>query len=101
MNNDYEKAILADKNGTLTEWFVDYLSDSKRGRNTILAEGLAGSGQFSTPLIDYPIRKLKILMGPEKSFRYYEEPGTFNSRIEAIVESLEKGWKPAPLISLE
>lgn len=99
MNNDYETAILADKNGTLTEWLIDYLSDSKRGRNTVLAEGLAGSGQFSTHLIDYPIRKLKILMGPDRSFRYYEEPDTFNRRIEAMVESLEKGWKPVPLIA--
>jgi hypothetical protein len=37
MTNEYEEAILADKNGTLTEWLIDYLNDNNRGRNIPLA----------------------------------------------------------------
>lgn len=98
MNAEYDAAILADKNDTLTEWMVDYLNDNDRGRNISLAGGLAEAGQFHTHLIDYPIEKFKILMGPDHAFRYYEDPDKFNSRVEAMVESLKQGWKPVPFI---
>ena len=77
MNEEYEQAIVADRNGKLTEWLVDYLNDNNRGRNMPLAVGLAEAGQFHTDLIDYPISHFKILMGPDHSFRYYEEPAIF------------------------
>lgn len=97
MNELYDAAIVADQNGTLTEWMVAYLNSS--GRNTTLAEGLSADGQFSTGLIEYPIDTFKILMGPDHSFRYYEEPDSFNARINAMVESLRQGWKPVPFIA--
>ena len=99
MTDEYDQAILADKNGTLTEWLIDYLNDNSRGRNIPLAGGLAEDGQFHTNLIDYPIDDFKILMGPDHSFRYYEEPESFNNRIDKMVESLNKGWKPVPFIA--
>ncbi|HEY8992443.1 MAG TPA: hypothetical protein VIM37_01175 [Candidatus Microsaccharimonas sp.] len=101
MTNEYEEAILADKNGTLTEWLIDYLNDNNRGRNIPLAGGLAEDGQYHTTLIDYPIDDFKILMGPDRSFRYYEEPTSFNERVDKMVESLEKGWKPVPFIATD
>lgn len=97
MNELYEAAIKADKENTLTEWLIAYLHES--GRNKDLADGLAEDGQFHTSLIDYPIENLKILMGPSHSFRYYEEPEKFESRIEAMIDSLEQGWKPVPFIA--
>lgn len=99
MTNEYQEAILADKHGTLTEWLITYLNDSERGRNIPLAEGLTEDGQFHTNLINYPIDKLKILMGPDESFRYFEDPDKFNSRIDSMVESLKQGWKPVPFIA--
>lgn len=99
MTDEYEQAILADKNDLLTEWMVDYLNDQDRGRNVPLAKGLATEGQFHTKLIDYPIDNFYILMGPDHSFRYYEEPSSFNGRVDKMVESLEKGWKPVPFIA--
>lgn len=101
MTNEYEEAIKADKNGMLTEWLVDYLYDNNRGRNVPLAEGLAEDGQYHTKLIDYSIDDFKILMGPDHSFRYYEEPTVFNERVDKMVESLEKGWKPVPFIATD
>lgn len=98
MTNEYDEAILADKNGTLTKWMIDYLNDSDRGRNIPLAGGLLQDGQFHTNLIDYPIDKFKVLMGPDHSFRYFEQPEDFNSRVGAMVKSLSDGWKPVPFI---
>jgi hypothetical protein len=40
-------------------------------------------------------------MGPDRSFRYYEEPTSFNERVDKMVESLEKGWKPVPFIATD
>lgn len=97
MNELYEAAIEADKNDSLTDWLISYLNES--GRNKDLADGLAEDGQFHTPLIDYPIDNLKILMGPSHAFRYYEEPEKFESRIEAMINSLKQGWKPVPFIA--
>ncbi|MDB5162987.1 MAG: hypothetical protein JWN28_594 [Candidatus Saccharibacteria bacterium] len=99
MTNEYKEAIQADKNDTLTEWLIDYLSDIERGRNIALAGGLAEDGQFHTNLINYPIEKFKILLGPDTSFLYFEEPNKFNTRVEAMVESLKNGWKPVPFIA--
>ena len=99
MTDEYEQALLADKNGTMTEWMVDYLNDKDRGRNVPLAGGLAAEGQFHTHLIDYPIDDFYILMGPDHTFRYYEEPDSFNSRVDKMVKSLEKGWRPVPFIA--
>ncbi len=99
MNNEYEEAIHAATNGTITEWLINYLNDKNRGRNKALASGLAEDGKFHTDLIDYPIDKFKILMGPDTSFLYYEEPESFNNRVEAMIESLEKEWKPVPFIA--
>lgn len=97
MNDLYDAAIEADKNGNITAWMIEYLKES--GRNPTLAQGLLADGQFHTSLIDYPIDELKILMGPDTSFRYYEELNEYEARIEAMLDSLRQGWKPVPLIA--
>jgi len=99
LTGEYKQAIAADKNDTLTEWLIEYLNDSDRGRNAPLASGLAEDGQFHTGLIDYPIDEFTILMGPDHSYRYYEDPVSYDARVQAMVESLEKGWKPVPFIA--
>ena len=99
MTDEYEQALIADKNGTLTEWMVGYLNDKDRGRNVPLADGLAAKGRYHTSLINYPINDFYILMGPDHTFRYYEEPDSFNSRVGEMVKSLEKGWRPVPFIA--
>lgn len=97
MTELYDSAIEADKNNDITEWMISYLNNS--GRNEILAGGLAADGQFHTPLIDYPINNLKMLMGPSHSFRYYEEPEKFEERVNDMLDSLKQGWKPVPFIA--
>ena len=101
MTEEYEAAILADENGALTDWMIDYLNDNNRGRNIPLASGLTEDGQFHTNLIYYPIEKFKVLMGPDRSFRYFEEPESFNTRVDAMVASLKNGWKPVPFIATD
>ncbi len=99
MNELYDNAIEADKNGTLNQWMIEYLHGS--GRNANLAEGLRTDGNYHTRLIDFPLAKFKLLLGPDRSYRYYEEPEKYYAKVDAMVESLEKGWKPVPLISTD
>jgi hypothetical protein len=96
MNNLYDEAFKAEAGGTINDWFVDYLMGS--GRNVILAGGLKEDGAYHTGFIDYEISKLKLLLGPDKSFRYYEEPDKFHRKVDAMVKSIQDGWKPVPLI---
>ncbi len=93
----FNSALAADKNGQLTDWIIDYLHQS--GDNDKLAEDLLRQGKFHTGFIDYPIDDLDKLLGPDKSFDYYEDPDTFEYRVNTMVESIKNGWKPAPLIA--
>ena len=97
MNDLYDAAIKADTQDLLTEWMINYLRES--GRNPILADGLEEDGQFHTKLINYPINKLKILRGPDDSYRYPEDPTQYEARVNAMIDSLKAGWKPVPFVA--
>lgn len=93
----FTSALNADKNGTLTDWVLDYLHQS--GDNEKLADDLVRQGKYHTGLINYSIDQLDKLLGPDKSFDYYEDPETYEHRVLSMVESIANGWKPAPLIA--
>jgi hypothetical protein len=93
----YTSALQADSEGNLTDWIIDYLHQS--GDNEKLASDLLRQGKFHTGFIDYPIDQLEKLLGPNKSFDYYEEPVNYEQRVLSMVESIANGWKPAPLIA--
>ena len=71
------------------------------GRNEILAGGLKADGKYHTGFIHYELSKLKLLLGTDKSFRYYEEPDKFHAKVDAMVKSIRDGWKPVPLIATD
>ena len=93
----FTSAVCADKENRLTDWVLDYLHQS--GDNEKLATDLVRQGKFHTGLIDYPISELEKLLGPKKTFDYYEDPETYEYRVGSMVESIANGWKPAPLIA--
>ncbi|MES2631201.1 MAG: ParB/Srx family N-terminal domain-containing protein [Patescibacteria group bacterium] len=93
----FNSALVADKEDRLNDWIIDYLHQS--GDNDKLAKDLIRQGKFHTGLIDYPIDELDKLLGPDKSFDYYEDPTMFEHRVNTMVESIRNGWKPAPLVA--
>lgn len=93
----FDAAMEADEQGWLTEWVIEYLRQS--GDNAVLARDLLRQGTYHTGLVDFPIEKLERLLGPNRSFDYYEEPAKYEHRVEAMVENIKNGWKPAPLIA--
>lgn len=92
-----ESARTADRDDALDDWVIDYLHRS--GDNEKLAADLQRQGKYHTGLINYPVDKLDKLLGPDKSFDYYEEPENYEYRVASMIESLENGWQPAPLIA--
>lgn len=97
MKDLFDAALFAEQEGKLTEWIVDYLHQG--GHNAVLARDLLKRGKFHTGFIEYPIDQLEKLLGPNKSFTYYEEPRRFEERVNAMIDSLHQGWRPVPLIA--
>lgn len=93
----FTSALQADKEGGLTDWIIEYLHQS--GDNDKLANDLLRQGKYHTGFINYPIDKLEKLLGPNKSFDYYEDPESYEHRVLSMVDSIANGWKPAPLIA--
>ncbi|MEP7204909.1 MAG: ParB N-terminal domain-containing protein [Candidatus Saccharibacteria bacterium] len=99
MNELYDAAINAEADGSINSWLISYLRNS--GRNSILAAGLKQDGTYHTGFINYELSKLKLLLGPDQSFRYYEDPLKFNTKVDAMVDSIKDGWRPVPLIATD
>lgn len=93
----FTSALKADKDGALDDWIIDYLHES--GDNDKLAADLVRQGKFHTGLIEYPLDALEKLLGPNRSFDYYEDPASYEGRVGSMVESIANGWRPAPLIA--
>ena len=94
--SEYERAISAGKAGTIYDWTLEFLEGV--GNNKSLARTLRQKGNFHFGPIDYPIDKFMPILGPDKTFKYYEDQDTIDKRVTAMEKSFNEGWKPAPLI---
>lgn len=98
MNNiDYENALIAGKEGSIHDWTLKFLEGE--GNNHSLAKTLRQRGQFHLGPVDYPLKELTPILGPDITFKYYEDQQALDKRVEAMQKSFEKGWRPAPLIA--
>jgi hypothetical protein len=87
----------AKKNGKIHKWVLSFLISS--GRNPNLAEILDKNSQFHFGPVDYPINKLKNIIGPSNSYKYFEKRSFFDARVNSMISDMHNGWKPAPLIA--
>jgi len=72
MNDLYAAAVQAEAGGRINDCFVDCLLGS--GRNIALSDGLRKDGAFHAGFINYELSKLKLLLGPDESFKYSMRP---------------------------
>lgn len=70
-----------------------------KGGNKKLGQTLSKRGQFSYGPIEYSLEKIGRIIGPEVGMVYHEEISVWNGKIDKMVEELENGWEPAPLIA--
>lgn len=74
-----EGAQEANKEGKLSEWVVEYLIGI--GANRSLASEIQKHPQKQWLLIEFPLRKLKRIMGPEEGLKYPESREDWERRV--------------------
>jgi hypothetical protein len=94
-NADYDAMIEASQRGKIHEWVVSFLQTS--GNNQRLAEKLSENSEFHYGPVDYPIANLMNLI--EVDPRYYEDPTITKPKLDAMIESMDNGWNPPPIIA--
>lgn len=93
-NIEYENLSKAIESDKVHDWVISFLLAS--GNNHKLAKKLGENSQFHFGPVDYPIGDLINLVGPGQ--KYPEEQSVLDSKIDAMITSINNGWKPVPLI---
>lgn len=92
--DDVTKAV---EIGQLHAWVLNFLRGS--GNNPTLAKRLERDGDYQLGPIEYPLEKLKNIMGPDSSFLFQEDPVVLQTKVDAIIEAMRKGWEPPAIIA--
>ena len=99
-NKEYHNAIKAGEDDKIHEWVLSYLLKPS-GNNASLAKRLNKDSVFHFGPIDYQIKDLKLILGPDDSFKYFEEQSILDAKVLSMVESLKNGWLPEPFIATD
>lgn len=94
-NQGFNAMIEASRKGKIHEWVISFLRTS--GGNRRLAEKLTENSEFHYGPIDYPIADLINLV--ETDPQYYEDPLVTEPKLDAMIKSMDNGWKPVPIIA--
>jgi hypothetical protein len=91
-----ESALESYKKGLLFDWTQEYLCGE--GNNSELAGYLVKGEPETVILIEFPLHRLKRVVGPEEGMSYPEPAEVFEKRVEKLVEIIKEGKKLPPLI---
>lgn len=94
-----ESALIAKNQGKLHQWVINYLEDE--GNNDKLSKVLKEEKHTWTDMLEYPLDKLKRIMGYEKGMKFREDRDKWEKRISYLMNCLKKGESFAPLISTD
>jgi hypothetical protein len=92
-----DDAIAAGARGELADWVDAFLRGP--GNNVELADGLLRAPRWWRGPIELPLAQLIRLVGPEPGMEYFEAAESWARRVDAMVDSLARGWQPPPLIA--
>jgi len=100
MNQTYKytlnSALEADKKNELFQWAQDYLRGE--GWNKGLADHLMEEKPSIAMLMEFPLDKLKRIMGPEQGMNFVEESEVWEKRVTNLVERIKEGKEFPPLM---
>ena len=89
-------ARAAASDGRLEQWVHDGLRGP--GDNLPMSEGLRVHRRWWIGPVRVPVELLVLKVGPEPGMPYPEDRTTWDRRVGAIAESLDRGWDAPPLI---
>jgi len=69
------------------------------GDNVKLADRIESTVCQSIELVNFPLKNLKRIIGPDKKLAYFEEEEIWERRVEKLVSVIEGGCKPLPLFA--
>lgn len=90
-------ALKAKEKGKLHQWVLGYLNSE--GNNKKLGKVLKEEKYIWSDLIEYPLDKLKRVMGYEKDMIFRENRDKWEKRILYFTKCLKRGESFTPLIS--
>lgn len=90
-----EGALEANVNGKLYDWTQDFLRSE--GGNEKLAD-IVVEKPASIQLIEFPLSRLKRIMGPEENMKFPEDKEVWGQRVNKLEEKIKEGIKLPPLI---
>jgi hypothetical protein len=96
MEFSVEEALLYEQRGEIEIWIELFLNGP--GNNPSMVPYLKRTKRFWGKLRVLPLAPMVRYCGPEEGMRFYEHEESWSKRVRGMIESLEKGWKPAPLI---
>lgn len=67
------------------------------GDNAKLADRIESTVCQSIDLVNFSLKDLKRIIGPDKKLAYFEEEEIWEGRVEKLVSAIEGGYKPLPL----
>ena len=94
MSFTVDNTKIYEKKGVLLKKLVEFLEGE--GNNLKLAEIMKSKGTLHSKKLDFS--ELIRIAGPEENMKYKIDQRIFEEKINKMVESINKGWEPAPLI---
>ncbi len=96
-----EEALRCAKEGRLYQCVHNFLST--RGKNKEMAHGILRRKNEGTLFwvgpIQFSLKELTRCCGPEEEMEFVQTPESWEGRVGAMVEDLERGWQPPVLIA--
>jgi hypothetical protein len=78
------------------EWVLSFLRQD--GHNHKLANKLERHGVHHIGPVSFPLEGLNHIIGPDETYAFYEAPEQLDERVNRLVDSIQRGWEPPPLI---
>lgn len=89
-------AMHAYENGQIFDWVQEYLRGE--GWQHGLAEDLMAGKPGISVLQEFPLKKLKRIIGPEQDINYHEPLNAWEKRVSALILKIKEGVQFPPLI---
>jgi hypothetical protein len=91
-----EGSLAAAAKGEIEEWVLSFLDQDPYQRS--LAPAYRAQKNYWVGPVKYSLNGLKRIAGVGQDLLFPTTPEKFEARVNKIIEGMENGWEPAPLI---